>query len=266
MARKMTQSEKYEYEHLLGLTGTYDKQILKKAYLKCVREWHPDLASRNGHTNEEASEMTKKINNAFVELSNLLVGSASTVACETAPGATDSQSTGASYATDQTTGARRTSTGTSASHATTGSRSTASSSSSSTRDTGSGRTTAAGAGKARGAATEAEENPYEAQPRGSMPRNMAAAMRYTRIVTSSSFIKWFVAGIGPHIVFAVAALVLLALLGVCISGLYGVGGILLMVRLLPFAIIYDIITGKGAEMVGSVADIWAVNKAVNSTK
>lgn len=256
MARRIEQHEKYEYERLLGLAGTYDKKSLKKAYLKCVREWHPDLAAKNGHTEEEASEMTKRINNAFVELSGLLPDAASTVTCETSPGTTATGSRGATAGTGSATGSSSRATG------------------SATSATASPTSTATAQGGRAATATDSRD-PYDvtpgeptrgSQPRGAVPRNMAAAMRYTRIVTSSAFVRWFVAGIGPHVVFALATLALLALLGVCISGLYGLGGIILMVRLLPFAIIYDVITGKGAEMVGSVADIWAVNKAVNSTK
>ena len=261
MARRLEQHEKYEYEHLLGLTGTYDKKSLKKAYLKCVREWHPDLAAKNGHTDEEASEMTKKINNAFVELSGLLHDSTDTVACETSPTTTSSRGTSAS------TGPATSTAGNATGHSPYGTTSAYGTSPRATATAGTrdGKTaTAAGTGNTY--TTVPDEGSSEPQPRGAVPRNMAAAMRYTRIVTSSTFVKWFVAGLGPHIMFALASLVLLVLLGVCISGLYGLGGIVLMVRLLPFAIIYDVITGKGAEMVSSLADIWAVNKAVNSTE
>lgn len=261
MARPLDKKSKYEYEHLLGLTGTYDKKILKKAYLAQIREWHPDLAERNGHSADEASEMTKKINNAFVELSGILADSSSTATCETSP---DSYSTASASSTAYANAsAGRTTTGsTRNAHSTSSASSRAKANAASNANASSNAT----AEPDWGYDTVEDTGAADAHARGAVPRNMAAAMRYTSIVTDTGYIKWFVDGIGPHIVFAVACAALLALVGLLMSGIYGIWGVVMMVRLTPIAIIWDIVTGKGAELVGSAADIWAVNKAVKSTK
>lgn len=259
MARPLDKKAKYEYEHLLGLAGTYDKKILKKAYLAQIREWHPDLAERNGHSADEASEMTKKINNAFVELSGILADASSTATCETSPDSYSAASASSTAYANASTG--RTTTDSARSASGTGTRNT-SHAGTHTKATEPHAT----AEPDWGYDTVEDTGAADTHARGAVPRNMAAAMRYTRIVTNTGYIKWFVDGIGPHIVFAVACAILLALVGLLMSGLYGIWGVVMMVRLTPIAIIWDIVTGKGAELVGSAADIWAVNKAVKSTK
>lgn len=118
--------------------------------------------------------------------------------------------------------------------------------------------------------TQAYGQPYQdvdtQQGRGAVPRNMAAAVRYTRIVTDSNYVRWFVSGIGPHVVWALLSLAFLLFCGLTMTGVFGAGGIVMFAKLLPVFVIYDVATGRGAAVVGSIADIWAVNRAVKGSK
>lgn len=243
MAGRLTPQEQYDAERLFSLSGSYDKASLKKAYLQKMREWHPDVAARHGHTTEEAEAMTKSLNNALVALMSLFVGNTKTVQCVPAPTAGTTGTT--SHATRNATGqAQQARTGADAQAA-----------------TGRGGWT-----PYETVADEADEpTGYEHVGRGATPKNMDATIRYTRIVTDSRFIRWFVAGIGPHIVWAVASFVFLFACGALMTGVLGPGGIAMMTQLLPIFVLYDIVSNRGAEVVLSVADIWAVNKAVNGT-
>ena len=238
MARNgITSEEKCDAEKLLGLTGSYDKKMLKQSYSRMVREWHPDLANRNGHTTEEATKVTAQVNNAFVLLSGLFTSTVTTVQCGPLPEDVRSHAAEAKDGTNTqaTWHAEQAHEGVAAS----------------------------GAKPDNGDYDSATEGSYQqTYKRGAVPRNMAAAMRYTRIVTDSDYMKWFVTGLGPHVVWAAACLAFLAAIGFFMSGVYGPASVLMWVQILPVAIVYDIATGKGAEIVGSVADIWAVNKAV----
>lgn len=241
MAKQLTPREKYDAEKLLSLTGTYDKKSLKKSYLDQVREWHPDVAAAHGHTADEAEEMTKRINNAFVALMTQFDGDVATIQCEPSPDA--SASAGPSATRGATAGASR--------QASTG-----------------GHARGDG-GNVSGSASPdpaTDQGPYgqayAPAGRGATPRDMDAAVRYTRIVTDSSYVKWFVSGIGPHVVWAAASLAFLLACGVMMTGVFGGAGIAMCAQLLPIFVVYDVATGRGAELVLSVADIWAVNKAV----
>lgn len=245
MAYTLDPAEKRACEQLLGLTGTYDKKKLKKAYYAKIQEWHPDLASRNGHSQDEANAMTAKINDALVKLTGILPNSASTATCEPEPSAAGA-ATGASTSRATTGQTRQQTTG-------------ASRQSTSAYD-------AAPAGSYESYDYDDGYGTEERQPRGAVPRNMAAARRYTNIVTDSGFIRLFVSGIGPHVLWAVLSLAVLAIIGATAFGAYGPSGILLTTRLLPIAVLYDIATGGGAEVIRSIGDMWAVNKAVRETE
>jgi hypothetical protein len=57
-------------ENLLGLVaGKYTLKQLTTAYRDKMKEWHPDL---NPHREDEATEMCKKINAAYVYLKSRL--------------------------------------------------------------------------------------------------------------------------------------------------------------------------------------------------
>lgn len=264
MAIRLDPDVKREHEQVLGLVGSYDKNSLRKAYLAKVKEWHPDAARRTGKSDEESNQMMAKINQAFVDLTGLIAGPSTTVQCEAASHA---GSTSAAGGTASASGTR-------ASH-TNQSKSTAGTSKtrrgSHTTTSGSGsRSGASAAGEKAGTSYSEDKShavPTDAKEScGEVPRNMAAAMRYTRIVTSPAYVKWFVSGIGPHVMWVLMSLAILFLVGLGMSGMYGIYGIMMTVRLLPFAIIYDVVTGGGAKLVSSLADIWAVNKAVDGTK
>lgn len=244
MAQVLDPREKYEFEQLLGLAGTYDKKSLKKAYIKQVQEWHPDHAQVKGHDVEAATKRMTKINDAFVQLSGLLDTASSTVDCSPKPTGGAAASAGATTAS---TGAAGSSARSSA---------------------------AAAAGEAaRGYTTYTERTTYSdhdpraaAQASAKTKRNMDAARRYTRIVTDPRYVRWFVTGIGPHIVWAIVSFIALTLLLSAFMFAYGAFSPLLAAECLPWAIAYDLVTGKGAELVGSMADVWAVNKAVKGLK
>lgn len=60
----MTEMTKYTAEHLLGLTGSYDKQDFNRAYRAKVKEYHPDLAASRGEDPIAAEELMTQVNAA----------------------------------------------------------------------------------------------------------------------------------------------------------------------------------------------------------
>lgn len=73
---------KEQAERIIGLSGRYDKQQLRKAYLKMMSEWHPDVAAAHGHDPVEAEGRTKQLNEAFVTLNALFKDGVATIECD----------------------------------------------------------------------------------------------------------------------------------------------------------------------------------------
>lgn len=222
----MTQQfSKYEAEQILGLTGSYSKQSLRKTYLRMMREWHPDVATAHGHDPIEAEAKTKKINEAFEVLNDSFPANASTVQCDSAPAPGSSKeppSPGkrayAKYAAE--------------------------------------REAEAAEEEARNPWSVHTDPSHAAEP--PKPRNVSAARIYTGIITSPTFRKLFVLGMGPHLVWVASLLAFTVVTALLTGGLAIAFGELILV----FGIGADILFGFGAECVTSFADVWAVNKAV----
>ena len=80
----MTEMDKYAAEHLLGLSGTYNKDDFTRAYRAKVREYHPDLAASRGEDPIVAAEVMVHINKAKNYLEPLF-DYKETITCSTTP-------------------------------------------------------------------------------------------------------------------------------------------------------------------------------------
>ncbi len=65
---------KIEAEELLELPGRYTAAELRRAYAHQLQEYHPDVAARNGHSEEEAAARTSDVNVAYSVLKDLFDG------------------------------------------------------------------------------------------------------------------------------------------------------------------------------------------------
>lgn len=69
-----SQMTKAEAEGVLGLPDTYTKADLRRCYAAIAQEYHPDVAERNGHTQDEAQRMMADANIAFTYLQDFFDG------------------------------------------------------------------------------------------------------------------------------------------------------------------------------------------------
>ena len=69
----MNYDEKYEYERVLGLSGSYTNGDLKRAHRRAAKAYHPDVASFHGIPRDLAEENMKRANDAYDELSKLFL-------------------------------------------------------------------------------------------------------------------------------------------------------------------------------------------------
>lgn len=270
---------KYEAEKLLELSGTYDKRILKKAYVTKVRTCHPDVAKAHGLDPDEAERITKKVNEAFVVLSGLFNESVTSVTCDTEP-ARSSASSATSGASRSTTSDTSRSTASSASRA---SASSGTSTASGTSGSGASRRTSAAheartAWEDHKAARETENKGYSAEttsyataadetwtaaaeaPRGN-PRNMEAARRYTKIVTSPFYIALYTNKLVSGAVFVAGMCLVGLVFGLIFASVMGTGMVSGAVTLAFVAGVIGAVTGSGSSVVEAFADVHAVNKA-----
>lgn len=77
--------DKYEAEHILELSGTYDAGALKAAYRRLAAVHHPDAARMRDDDEAAATAKMQQINEAHGYLSRLLAP-AGTLRCDDAPG------------------------------------------------------------------------------------------------------------------------------------------------------------------------------------
>lgn len=239
------QMEKGVAERILEMTGTYDKAILKKAYMKKVRTCHPDVAKVNGLTQEEAERITKQVNEAFVVLSGLFDPDVTVVTCD---GYRDegTASTGTRPSADAQ--ANRTSTGATAATGTT-SKKTA-------------PRPQPAAPRPRPVSTDFEyEYVADTQTRPANVRNMEAARRYTRIVTSPLYVRLNTDAVFAGGLFAVVLVGIAFVLGALAIAAGSVGNAAAFVPWAAIGGAVAMFTGFGAEVTRGVADIHAVNKA-----
>ena len=274
---------KYEAERILELSGTYDKRILKKAYVTKVRTCHPDVAQAHGLDPDEAERITKKVNEAFVVLSGLFNESVTSVTCDTEPSHASASST--------TSGSSRASASSATSGASRASRASHASSTSGTSAAGASRRTSAaheareaweahkaaretgdkGTGSRTASATGAATASYATSadktraattepPRGD-PRNMEAARRYTKIVTSPFYIALYTNKLVSGAVFVAGMCLVGLVFGLIFASVMGTGMVSGAVTLAFVAGVIGAVTGSGSSVVEAFADVHAVNKA-----
>lgn len=263
---------KREAEKLLGLSGTYDKRILKKAYVTKVRTCHPDVAKAHGLDPDEAERITKQVNEAFVVLSGLFNASVTSVQCDPEPSA----GSAASSAHANTRANTRTDTRSNAS-------SNASAGSGTGTGTGAGAATGSSSYDARAAweerkaayaaehseetserewySTAAAEAAARSEARRGDPRNMEAARRYTKIVTSPFYIALYTNRWVSGAVFVAAMSALGLLFGLILAAAIGPSMVMGAVEIMFVVGLIGAFTGYGSSVVESFADVHAVNKA-----
>ena len=88
----MTEMTKYAAEHLLGLTGSYNKLDLNQAFREKVRKYHPDLAAAHGEDPIVAGELMTQINEAKSYLEPMFEHN-ETITCSSTPNTSNVSST-----------------------------------------------------------------------------------------------------------------------------------------------------------------------------
>ena len=83
---------KYAAEHLLGLTGSYNKLDLNQAFREKVRKYHPDLAAAHGEDPIVAGELMTQINEAKSYLEPMFEHN-ETITCSSTPNTSNVSST-----------------------------------------------------------------------------------------------------------------------------------------------------------------------------